>query len=79
MKSDPKGSLLACVDQALASSTFSASFLGGLQSKQTNMEDPRMRLKEPLLRGLWTPHLMQLMVSPVLPKPSNGEPPFFDL
>jgi len=38
-----------------------------------------MRLKEPLLRGLCTPHLMQLMVSPVLPSPSKGDPPFLDL
>lgn len=29
-----------------------ASFLGGLQSKQTNMDEPKMRLNEPLLRGL---------------------------
>lgn len=56
-----------------------ASFLGGLQSKQTNMDEPKMRLNEPLLRGLWMPHLMQLMVSPVRPRPSKGEPPFLDL
>jgi hypothetical protein len=43
------------------------------------MEEPKMRLKEPLFLGLWTPHLMQLMVSPVLPSPSKGEPPFLDL
>jgi len=62
-----------------AEAAGAASFLGGLQSKHTNMEEPKMRLKEPLLRGLCTPHFMQLMVSPVLPSPSKGEPPFLDL
>ena len=37
---------------AAAGAAASASFLGGLQSKHTNMEDPKMRLNEPLLRGL---------------------------
>ena len=72
------------MDQALAfvgvpGDAGSASFLAGLQSNHTNMEEPKMRLNEPLLRGLWTPHLIQLMVSPVRPRPSKGEPPFFDL
>jgi hypothetical protein len=67
------------LDVAAKGAAGATSFLGGLQSKQTNMEDPKIRLKEPLFLGLCTPHLMQLMVSPVLPSPSKGEPPFLDL
>ena len=70
---------LVAAEADAAGAAGSASFLGGLQSKQTNMDEPKMRLNEPLLRGLCTPHLMQLMVSPVRPRPSKGEPPFFDL
>ena len=37
---------------AVAGAAGSASFFGGLQSKHTNMDEPKMRLKDPLLRGL---------------------------
>jgi hypothetical protein len=37
------------------------------------------RRNEPVERGLCVPHLMQLIISPVLPVPSKGEPFFFVL
>ncbi len=57
----------------------SGTGFGGEQSKQTKVVLPKSRLNEPLLRDLWTPHLMQLMVSPVLPSVPKGEPPALDL
>jgi hypothetical protein len=61
-----------------AASLVSAT-LGGEQSKQTKVVLPSSLLKEPWLLDLWMPHLMQLMVSPVLPSVPKGEPPVLDL
>ena len=51
----------------------------GLQSKQMNIVEPSILLKEPSDLGLCRPHFMHDIVSIDLPPVPKGEPPFFDL
>jgi len=46
------------------------------QSPQKKWLAFKKRRNEPVERGLCVPHLMQLIISPVRPEPSNGEPFF---
>ena len=62
-----------------AAASLGAATLGGEQSKQTKVVLPNSLLKEPWLLDLWMPHLMQLIVSHVLPSVPKGEPPVLDL
>jgi len=78
---------LGSVDAAVPVSATELVFSGnvatsvgeGLQSKQINMVEPSILLKEPSDLGLCRPHFMQDMVSIDRPPVPKGDPPFFDL